>query len=39
MKEYLTDKHRITCANTGFASGGLKCKLGALSFYENLVIN
>jgi hypothetical protein len=26
-------------ANTGFASGGITCKLGTLCFYETLVIN
>ena len=30
---------RKTTGNTGFASGGLMCKLGALCFYETLVIN
>ena len=28
---------RTTGYNTGFASGGVTCKLGALCFYSNLV--
>ena len=28
---------RNTSANTGFASGGLTCKLGALCFYSSSV--
>ena len=28
---------RITAGNTGFASGGLKCKLGALCFNSSSV--
>ncbi len=27
-----------TGANTGFASGGVKCKLGALCFYSSSVL-
>jgi hypothetical protein len=29
---------RKTSANTGFASGGLTCKLGALCFYSSEVL-
>ena len=29
---------RNTAGNTGFASGGLKCKLGALCFYSSSVL-
>ena len=29
--------NRKTGANTGFASGGVTCKLGALCFYSSLV--
>ena len=29
---------RKTCANTGFASGGLTCKLGVLCFYSSSVL-
>ena len=32
----LTDE-RTAAANTGFASGGLTCKLGALCFYSSSV--
>lgn len=28
---------RKTCHNTGFASGGVMCKLGALCFYSSSV--
>jgi len=28
----------ITAANTGFASGGVTCKLGALRFYSSVVL-
>ena len=31
------DGGRITAANTGFASGGVTCKLGALCFYSSVV--
>ena len=30
--------HRRCRLNTGFASGGLTCKLGALCFYSSLVL-
>jgi hypothetical protein len=29
---------RLTATNTGFASGGLTCKLGALYFYLSSVL-
>ena len=29
---------RIAAYNTGFASGGVTCKLGALCFYESAVL-
>ena len=29
---------RKTTANTGFASGGVTCKLGALYFYSSVVL-
>jgi hypothetical protein len=31
------DRERITAANTGFASGGVTCKIGALCFYSSAV--
>lgn len=31
------DEQRITAANTGFASGGVTSKLGALCFYSSVV--
>ena len=31
------DTEQLTAANTGFASGGLTCKLGALCFYSSSV--
>lgn len=31
-------KNRPTTANTGFASGGVTCKLGALCSYYNSVL-
>ena len=38
----VTDKHtlgrRSTTGNTGFASGGVTCKLGALCFYSSSVL-
>ena len=37
----MVDKHnrrRITPANTGFASGGVTCKFGALCFYSSSVL-
>ncbi len=30
-------EQRKTAANTGFASGGVTCKLGALCFYSSVV--
>ena len=30
--------NRSTTANTGFASGGVTCKLGALCFYSSSVL-
>ncbi len=30
--------NRITAGNTGFASGGVKCKLGTLCFYSSVVL-
>jgi len=36
----MTNKHgqtRTTATNTGFASGGVTCKLGALCFYSSSV--
>ena len=30
--------NRNTAANTGFASGGVTCKLGALCFYSSVVL-
>jgi len=32
------DSGRNTAYNTGFASGGVKCKLGALCFYSSVVL-
>jgi hypothetical protein len=32
-----TSDMRNTAGNTGFASGGVKCKLGALCFYLSSV--
>jgi hypothetical protein len=29
---------KFTAANTGFASGGVTCKLGALCFYSSSVL-
>ncbi len=35
----VTDKKdRITAGNTGFASGGVTCKLGAFCFYSSSVL-
>jgi len=34
----MTEKQRNTAANTGFASGGVPCKLGALCFYSSSVL-
>ena len=31
-------KNRKTATNTGFASGGVTCKLGALCFYSSSVL-
>jgi hypothetical protein len=33
-----TDEQRKTPYNTGFASGGLTCKIGALCFYSSSVL-
>jgi len=33
----LTKWNRTAAGNTGFASGGVMCKLGALCFYSSLV--
>ncbi|MBX3043349.1 MAG: hypothetical protein KF896_06500 [Ignavibacteriae bacterium] len=33
----ITLYHKTTTANTGFASGGVTCKLGALCFYSSSV--
>ena len=30
--------NRITAGNTGFASGGVTCNLGALCFYSSSVL-
>ena len=35
--EYL-DSTRTPAANTGFASGGVTCKLGAFCFYSSAVL-
>ena len=32
-----TDMNKTATANTGFASGGMTCKLGALYFYSSSV--
>jgi len=32
-----SNRERITAANTGFASGTVRCKLGALCFYSSSV--
>ena len=32
------DRKESRTANTGFASGGVTCKLGALCFYSSLVL-
>ena len=37
MGSRLTYKEEARTANTGFASGGVTCKLGALCFYLSLV--
>ncbi len=34
----MTNKDRNTAGNTGFASGWLKCKPGALCFYSSSVL-
>ena len=34
----MTDERRTTTANTGFASGGVTCKLGTLCFYSSSVL-
>jgi len=36
LKSY--NEQRSTAANTGFASGGVTCKLGALCFYSSSVL-
>jgi len=33
-----TQKNRTAATNTGFASGGVTCKLGALCFYSSSVL-
>ncbi len=33
----MTDERRTTTGNTGFASGGLTCKLEALYFFSSVV--
>jgi len=33
----VTDDRRMAASNTGFASGGVTCKLGALCFYSSSV--
>lgn len=35
---YLWNGQEHRTANTGFASGGLTCKLGVLCFYSNSVL-
>lgn len=37
--KYRGKTEETPATNTGFASGGVTCKLGALSFYQTLVIN
>ena len=37
IAKHLLDK-RKTAYNTGFASGGVSCKLGALCFYSSVVL-
>jgi hypothetical protein len=37
-KETDRTAERKTAYNTGFASGGVTCKLGALCFYSSLVL-
>ncbi len=37
MNNRATLTNRKPAANTGFASGGVTCKLGALCFYSSLV--
>ena len=34
----MVDGQRKTAYNTGFASGGVTCKLGALCFYSSSVL-
>lgn len=34
----ITGQIRSTAANTGFASGGVLCKIGALCFYSSSVL-
>jgi hypothetical protein len=34
----ITKNNRKTAANTGFASGGVTCKHGALCFYSSSVL-
>jgi len=34
----VTEKERRAATNTGFASGGVTCKLGALCFYSSVVL-
>ncbi len=39
LKLSVTDKHKSSpAANTGFASGGVTCKYGDLSFYSSVVL-
>ncbi|GCD78985.1 hypothetical protein DES35_101809 [Schleiferia thermophila] len=38
MGSRLTYKEEARTANTGFASGGVTCKLGALCFYLSSVL-
>lgn len=37
-KSPISETKKQRTANTGFASGGLKCKLGALCFYSSVVL-
>jgi hypothetical protein len=39
MPLYIGIELSKTTHNTGFASGGVTCKLGALCFYSSLVLN
>ena len=38
MRTTLDKEYRKTTANTGFASGGVTCKLEALCFYSSEVL-